>query len=81
MGYPQFNLRNSSPPPPEPPFPTAEEAAEKELKPEPNTVFGMRRFDLKQRWGSMIVDDCYNQYPPKLMRYSKSGVPLVKEKE
>jgi hypothetical protein len=83
MASPHFNLWDKTMPPiEEPHFPTAEEAAEKELEPEPNTVFGRRRLDLRQCWGGMIVFDCYyNQYPPKPMRFSKSGVPLVQEKE
>jgi hypothetical protein len=69
MGYPQFNLRNSPPPPPpppEPPFPTAAEIA-------------LLRILAEQR-AEHAARFLY-QSPPKLMRYSKSGVPLVKEKE
>jgi hypothetical protein len=69
MGYPQFNLRNSSPPPPEPPeppFPTAAEIA-----------WLRRRTEQRAEHAARFL----HQYPPKLMRYSKSGVPLVKEKE
>jgi len=48
------------------------ENASKKLGPEPvTTLFGMRRLDPRQCYGSMIVE----------VRFSRSGVPLVKEKE
>jgi hypothetical protein len=67
MGYPQFNLRNSPLPPiEEPPFPTAAEIA-------------LLRIRAEQR-AENAARFLY-QYPPKPMRFSKSGVPLVQEKE
>jgi hypothetical protein len=72
MGYPQFNLRNSPLPPiEEPPFPTAAEIAfHHEMKAE------LRR--LAEQRAEHAALFLYKN-PLKPMRFSKSGVPLVKE--
>jgi len=70
MSYPQFNVRNLPlPPRPEPPFPTEAEAAEIALL--------RRRAEKKAEDAARFL----YKYPPKPMRFSKSGVPLVQEKE
>ena len=73
MGDPRFNLRDSSLPPiEEPPFPTAAEIAfHHEMKAE------LRR--LAEQRAEHAARFLYKN-PPNPMRFSKSGVPLVKEK-
>jgi hypothetical protein len=66
MASPHFNLWDKTMPPIEEDVPTATEI---NFRHERNRNFYERR------------EQYANQYPPNPMRFSKSGVPLVKEKE
>jgi hypothetical protein len=74
MAYPQFDLRDKTMPPIEEDAPTA-------------TEMNFRHTSLSRMLGESNRnldgrrEQYANQYPPKRIRFSRSGVPLVKEKE
>jgi hypothetical protein len=72
MASPQFDLRDKTMPPIEEDAPTA-------------TEVNFRLTSLSAHRGlserNRNFDGRREQYPPKRVRFSRSGVPLVKEKE
>ena len=72
MASPQFDLRDKTMPPIEENVPTATEVNFR------HTSLSTHRM-LCER--NRNFDGRREQYPPKRIRFSKSGVPLVKEKE
>ena len=76
MGDPRFNLRDSSLPPIEEDVPTATEMNFRHT-----SLSTHRRLCERNRNFDGQREQYANQYSPKPVRFSKSGVPLVKEKE
>ena len=74
MAYPQFNLRDKTMPPIKEDVPTATEMNFRHTSLSRMLGERNRNFDGRK-------EQYDNQYPPKRIRFSRSGVPLVKEKE
>ena len=76
MASPQFDLRDKTMPPIKEDAPTATEINFRHTSLSTHRVLSERNRDFDGR-----REQYANQYPPKRIRFSKSGVPLVKEKE
>jgi len=76
MASPQFDLRDKTMPPIEENVPTATEVNFRLT-----SLTAHRGLSERNRNFDGRKEQYANQYPPKRIRFSKSGVPLVKEKE